>query len=289
MSHNATGEIALTVIDQSVLQRVRQRRSAGESLKTLAAEVGLTWQRLWGLLYSQPSQKGQHLPRLEATCAGGRLTEKYRPLSLDAIWGQESVVKVLTKFASQPYSTSMLFEGPTGTGKTSAALALAAALGCDLQQQEFGGVQTIASGEQSADAVRETCRLMWNTPMYGSGWKVVIVNEADRMHPAAETVWLDRLESLPPRTVVIFTTNYTSRLSQRFMDRCTRLAFESNADALRASATQFAAALWRAETGKQPDPARIQQIVQATESEGHLSFRRLVQALTVALGSEGAQ
>lgn len=216
------------------------------------------------------------------------MTEKYRPTSLDAIWGQEAVVKVLRKFADQPYPTAFIFEGQTGTGKTSAALSLAAAIGCDLTQKpmEFGGVQTIPAGEQSADAVRDAYRQMFNSPWYGSGWKVVIVNEADRMARPAETIWLDVLEAIPARTVIIFTTNEADRLSQRFLDRCTRLTFEADADKLHASAVQFASSVWKAETGKKPDGAKIQQIVQATEAQGQLSFRRLMQQLTVALGLE---
>ena len=93
---------------------------------------------------------------------GKSLTEKYRPTSLDTIWGQDAAVKVLRKFAAAPYSACFIFEGDTGTGKTSAALALASAIGCDLAQKEFGGVQTIASGEQSADAVREAYRQMFS-------------------------------------------------------------------------------------------------------------------------------
>ena len=166
-------------------------------------------------------------------------------------------------------------------------LALANAPGCDLSKQEFGGVYVIASGEQSvADSVRETCRMMYNAPWHGSGWKVVVVNEADRMSSPAETVWLDRLEMLPPKTVVVFTTNYPGKLSQRFVDRCTRLTFVSDAEKLRASALRFASEVWKAEMRCKPDPARIQQIVQSVEVNGQISFRRLVQALTVALGLE---
>jgi replication-associated recombination protein RarA len=237
----------------------------------------LSWQKLWGLIAPAPAR--QRPP--------GPLTERYRPLTLADICGQEEAVGVLGRFAQHPYSTAYLFDGETGTGKTSAALALANALGCDLSKQEFGGVYVIASGEQSADSVRETCRMMYNAPWHGSGWKVVVVNEADRMSSPAETVWLDRLEALPPKTVVIFTTNYPGKLSARFADRCTRLTFESDAEKLRASATQFASAIWKAETRCKPDPARIQQIVQSVEANGQISFRRLVQALTVALGLEG--
>jgi replication-associated recombination protein RarA len=273
----------MTALTTDIVEKLRQRRSAGEPIKTLASEVGMTWQRLWGLL-TPAAPKVKSWPAIRPNVKAGSLTERYRPTSLDTIWGQEQVVTVLHRFAANPYPAAFIFEGQTGTGKTSAALALATALGCDLSQKEFGGVQAIASGEQSADTVREAYRQMYSTPWHGSGWKVVIVNEADRMARPAETIWLDVLEAIPARTVIIFTTNEAGRLSQRFLDRCTRLAFESDADKLHASATAFATAVWKAETGKQPDSAKIQQIVNATEAQGQLSFRRLVQGITMALG-----
>ncbi|MBE3123229.1 MAG: AAA family ATPase [Acidobacteria bacterium] len=274
-------------LPNDVIKAMRKRVKAGETLGLLAREAGLSWQKLWGFLYSSTPPRG---PVLTVT-GKGALTEKYRPTSLKAIWGQEAVVKWLKNFADFPYPTALLFEGETGTGKTSAAVALAGALGCDLSQKppEFGGVHSVASGEQTADTVRETCRLMWNSPFSGSGWKVVIVNEADRMALPAETIWLDRLESLPQRTVVIFTTNNSERLSQRFKDRCTRLGFESDAAKLRPAAQRFVAAVWKAETGKKPDAAKIREVIDATECDGQLSFRRLVQETTVAIGREPAK
>ena len=59
----------------------------------------------------------------------------------------------------------------------------------------------------------------------GSGWRVVVVNECDRMALPAETLWLDALERLPPRTVIVFTTNDPARLSRRFRDRCEQHRF----------------------------------------------------------------
>lgn len=50
MNHNATGEATLAIEDD-VLQSVRTRRCANESLSKLAKEIGLPWQRLWGMLY----------------------------------------------------------------------------------------------------------------------------------------------------------------------------------------------------------------------------------------------
>jgi DNA polymerase III delta prime subunit len=176
----------------------------------------------------------------------------------------------------------MIFQGETGTGKTSAALALAAELGCDTDADppEFGGLHIIASGKQSADAVRELCdRRLWTRPFGGSGWKVVIVNEADRMSPAVETIWLDRLESLPPRTVVVFTTNYPDKLSRRFGDRCTRLDFQSAAKRLKLDAYGLLAGIWRAQRPDDPDMTVIARIVDSACEDGRLSFRRAVQGL----------
>jgi len=270
-------------MDETTLSGLRRRRAAGEAIKSLAVEAGMSWQRLWGLLNTGPARPAPR-PRTGA----GPLTERYRPRSLDGVWGQEPVVRLLKRFAGGPYPTAFLFEGETGTGKTSAALALAEALGCDVDARppEFGGVHTIASGEQTADTVRELTNRMWQSPLAGSGWKVVIVNEADRIARPAEVIWLDRLEALPARTVVVFTTNDPSRLSQRFLDRCTRLGFESDAERLRPAARQFAAAVWKVETGRKPDARVIDRVVAAAEVGGRLSFRRVVQELDVALAQE---
>jgi hypothetical protein len=145
-------------------------------MAALARELGLSWQRLWTMLYQPPGGTGfpacasatgknaratkDTWPALQVTTGAHSLVERYRPTRLEAIWGQEAVVEVLSKFAKDPYSTAFIFEGYTGTGKTSAALALAAAVGCDLSQKEFGGVHVIASGEQTAENVREVARQM---------------------------------------------------------------------------------------------------------------------------------
>jgi len=320
-------DATVTRLDAAKVRELRRRRAAGESLAALAAEVGMNWQRLWGILRaSQPRQTavetsapngaaesaGIELARLDRrgvpksqtsaiwgprpgrgsrSClsAGGDprgpLVERYRPRRLEQIWGQEPVVRYLRRFAANPYSAAFLFEGTTGTGKTSAALALAAELGCDVDASppEFGGVHTIASGEQTAETVRELTNRMWQRPLSGSGWKVIIVNEADRMARPVEMIWLDRLEALPPRTVVVFTTNSSARLSQRFKDRCIRLEFECDAEVLAPAARELARAIWRAETGREPAAATLEGILQQAEVAGELSFRRLVQAVDLAL------
>jgi DNA polymerase III delta prime subunit len=190
------------------------------------------------------------------------------------------VVKTLRAFARNPYSTAFLFDGETGTGKTSTAVALASALGCAVDQAEFGGLSMIASGEQTAAGVQETCDQLHNRPFSGSGWRVVIVNEADKMTPGAEAIWLDRLEQLPRQTVVVFTTNFTQRLPQRFLDRCQRLKFDHDPKRLCDVGREFLKAVFLAEAKRLPPAGLIDSIVTEVTQYGEFSFRRALQLLT---------
>jgi hypothetical protein len=206
------------------------------------------------------------------------LLTKYRPRQLGELLGQPWVSEQLQLFANNPYPTAFLFEGDTGTGKTSAALLLAEALGVQIDQEQFGGLHQIASGEQTGETVRRMMESMRCRPFFGSGWKVLVVNEADAMTPNAAFVWLDALEDLPPQTVIIFTTNAACRIPARLRDRCERLAFESSALLLRPYLQQLTDRIWREEgcAGSPPDVEKLS----LADDNGNASFRRLVQKLT---------
>ena len=57
-----------------------------------------------------------------------QLAEKYRPLRIAEFAGLEKQRKILSKLAANPYPSAWLFVGPPGIGKTSMALAVAAAV-----------------------------------------------------------------------------------------------------------------------------------------------------------------
>ena len=90
-------------------------------------------------------------------------------------------------------------------------------------------------------------------PMAGSGWKVVIINEADRMTPQAEVMWLDGLEKLPAKTVVVFTTNNLHKLTDRFIRRCEVQRFDANSDEFRDGMVDVVRQVWKRETGNDLD------------------------------------
>jgi hypothetical protein len=200
------------------------------------------------------------------------LTEKHRPKDLASVVGQGAIVFQLAEFADAPHSAVFLFEGPTGVGKTTTALALAAELGA----VEYGGLHQIKSGTQDAEAVEQILDSLRFTPMLGSGWKVVIVDEADYMSPKASQLWLSALEDLPPYSVVIFTTNHPEKFTPRFLDRCERFKFQSDPGLLRQDAQALANAIWADETGRSDAPNVAGLDIVAGDA---ISFRRVVRAL----------
>lgn len=215
------------------------------------------------------------------------ITEKYRPKNLAALRGHARIVAMLKSFTKSPCSKAFLFSGPAGTGKTSAAYALAGELGCDFSAtpKECGGVFEIASGELTADNVREMFKTsLAYRPFYGSGWKVLICNEADNMSNQAEFVFLDILENLPPATVVVFTTNNPEKLSARFRQRCECHAFKSpvaeygqDKSPAEIAAQALIDDVWRAELGHNHSP-RLDELDGWREG-GQVSFRAVLAAL----------
>jgi len=179
-----------------------------------------------------------------------RLLEKYRPKRLDEVRGQAEAVGCLQAFLSAPTSASFLFHGPTGVGKTAAAWALAYELGCPEDEPELGGVYAIPSGRQDGKAVEELLRAMRLRPLLGSGWRVAIINEVDRMTEQAEMIWLDGLEHLPPRSVVIFTTNEPEKLSDRLASRCESIEFSGSSPQLKRGMDELVRHIWKQETGR---------------------------------------
>jgi hypothetical protein len=184
---------------------------------------------------------------------GPRLTDKYRPRTLAEVLGQPEIVASLQRFTAAPYSCAMLFHGDSGIGKTSAAYALAYDLGCAVDEAELGGVFEIPSGSQTAESVRKILDLLRYRPLCGSGWRVLMVNECDRMALPVETIWLDALEHLPNQTVMVFTTNDPSRLSQRFRNRCEEFAFQGGSEHLKPWIDALVHRLWEQE-GIGPPP-----------------------------------
>ena len=74
------------------------------------------------------------------------------------------------------------------------------------------------------------------------------------MSRPAEVIWLDALEHLPAKTILIFTTNDPDRLSQRFRNRCQEIEFETRTEVLAPYIRAFVEHVWYQETGQDECP-----------------------------------
>lgn len=159
------------------------------------------------------------------------LREKYRPKTLDEIIGQDILVKQLKGFVKAgrlPHA--ILFTGPPGCGKTTAAKILAKLLFCvgqnlnEINSASFKGI----------DTVRDLQSTVGLQPMGGKA-AVYILDEAHELSKPAQDALLKTLEDVVqkyPHAYFMLCTTDPGKIIAAIRSRCTELSvtFVSNAD-----------------------------------------------------------
>lgn len=169
------------------------------------------------------------------------LADKYRPREISGFLGLDKPKKIMAKFAANPRPAAFLFSGPSGTGKTTLALAL-----CDAIQ---GELIHIPSQHCSVSELEESLTRTQYVPMMGKKFWFVLVDEADQMTEKAQLALLSKLDSTGriENTVFVFTCNDTEKLEKRFLSRC--LVVEFSSYGLNGNLTAFLKEVWLAEGG----------------------------------------
>ncbi|WP_062299334.1 DNA polymerase III subunit delta' [Demequina maris] len=153
----------------------------------------------------------------------------------DEVVGQEHQVGPLRAAIDDPGSMThaWLITGPPGSGRSYAARAFAAALQCERGGcGECRACTTALSGSHadvtlvatekvtiSIDEVRDLIGLAATSPSQGR-WRVIVVEDADRMTERTSNVLLKSIEEPPPRTVWVLCAPSPQDVAVTIRSRC---------------------------------------------------------------------
>jgi replication-associated recombination protein RarA len=149
------------------------------------------------------------------------LADKYQPKRIEDFIGLEKPKKIFAKLLAKPFSSAWTLVGPSGTGKTSMAMALANQIPAELKH--------IPSRNCDLQTVESVCAHCYYVPWSGKLMHFVLVDEADQMTLPAQHGWLSKLDqtAMPPATVFVFTCNSIAGLEERFLSRTHVVEFSS--------------------------------------------------------------
>lgn len=144
------------------------------------------------------------------------LYKKYRPDNFDQVVGQdEAVAQLKTMARDKRFPHTILFTGPSGTGKTTIARILRTKLKCS----DMDFFERNASEDRGIESIRAIQRTMPTRPMAGKA-KVYLIDECHAMTADAQNAFLKILEDTPSHVYFFLATTDPQKLKKTIITRC---------------------------------------------------------------------
>jgi len=142
----------------------------------------------------------------------GIWAEKYRPISLEAYIGNETIKDKVKSMIEQNDVSHLLLYGGAGTGKTTLAKIIAKSTDCDY-------LYINASDENSVETVRNKIKEFASSISFKT-FKLIILDESDFLTPSSQAALRNIMETYSKTTRFILTCNYAERIIEPIQSRC---------------------------------------------------------------------
>tara|TARA_R110002051_G_scaffold305566_1_gene375610 strand:+ start:94 stop:1035 length:942 start_codon:yes stop_codon:yes gene_type:complete len=152
--------------------------------------------------------------------------EQIRPTSWDEIAGNEEFVADFKGWAETgSYPSALLLVGPSGTGKTSAANAIAHTM-LGQWNNDMNVLWMNASDDRGIDYIRKEIKHFARLSGVGVGRKVVVCDEACGLTPASQDALRGIMEKYADRVLFVLTANYPDKIRPAIKSRCQMYVFK---------------------------------------------------------------
>ena len=144
------------------------------------------------------------------------LAVKYRPNKFKDVCSQASTIRILSRqLETNSFVNTYLFEGPSGTGKTTLARIFANEINNNLGNP----IEIDAASNGSVENVRALVDSA-NLRAIDSEYKVFIIDECHQITAAGWQAFLKTIEEPPKYTIFMFCTTDPQKMPQTIINRC---------------------------------------------------------------------